>query len=107
MTLWQAHDALLKARGQTQALLHDAVKPPSTTSAAPPSSTKIPRSTGRNTRLGPRDTFCRRCGKILPHEQLGNHMWHVHPVDIDGRTKNLARVAAELQQRDQDLYRDD
>jgi len=107
MKLRQAHQALLKARGRMQAILRDAAVPPSTTSTAPPSATKISLGTGRNSRLSPRDTLCRRCGEILRREQLGNHMWHVHQIDIDGRTKDLARVAAELQQRDHDLYRDD
>lgn len=51
--------------------------------------------------------WCRRCREYVQANQVDDHMWNVHRIDTDGRTRAMARVAAELQQRDHDLYRDD
>ena len=52
-------------------------------------------------------SWCERCREYIQREQFGAHMWHMHQLDVDGRMHDLVQVAAELQQRDKDLYRDD
>ena len=51
--------------------------------------------------------FCSYCDEIISTEKMATHLWTAHRLDTDNRNDKLRRAAAELQQRDNDLYRDD
>lgn len=95
----QARTALIKARSRYKDL--SAQKPHVNAPAS--SSLEVKQHYQRNLEW----VFCGYCDAIINNEQMAAHLWTVHRRETDNRNEKLRRAAAELQQRDNDLYRDD
>lgn len=103
MKLREAQAAMLRVHNRLRTTIdYSNLRPTATSTPARPQTNVAPDS--KATR---KSYWCIDCRKHIRNDQFGTHMWHVHRIDVDGRTNDLARVAAELQQRDNDLYRDD
>jgi hypothetical protein len=103
MKLREARAAMLRAQSRMRTVMNDSN--PNLSEASPPAPPSVDVSPG--SKAGRRWAYCDRCREHIRRDQLGAHMWQMHRADIDGRMTDMARVAAELQQRDNDLYRDD
>jgi hypothetical protein len=103
MKLREAQAEMVRVRSRMRTVMNDSHP----TVSVAPTPARPPLDISPGSKAGRTWAICDRCRQYMWRDQLATHMWQMHRADIDGRTKDLADIAAELQQRDNDLYRDD